>query len=88
MLDIIAVQTKQNIGIAVDLSALAGIEEKLDNADASGDGKVDLSELQSLMGDVDLSTVFPGKVSTCQSSTLTCDRVCLCFCAQLDKFDC
>jgi hypothetical protein len=64
VLDIISVKAKQGIGIAVDLEALAGIEKKIDAADASGDGNVDLTELQSLMGDIDLSTVFPGKVST------------------------
>jgi hypothetical protein len=64
VLDIISVKAKQGIGIAVDLEALAGIEKKIDAADASGDGNVDISELQSLMGDIDLSIAFPGKVST------------------------
>ncbi len=64
VLDIIAVKAKQGVGIAVDLAALAGIEQKIDNADASGDGNIDLAELQKLMGEVDLSAAFPGKVSS------------------------
>ena len=64
VLDVIAVKAKQSMGIAVDLAALAGIEQKIDNADASGDGNVDLAELQKLMGEVDLTAAFPGKVST------------------------
>jgi hypothetical protein len=62
VLDIIAVKAKQGVGINVDLAALAGIEQKMDEADASGDGNVDLTELQKLMGDIDLSKAFPGKV--------------------------
>jgi hypothetical protein len=68
VLDLISVKAKQGIGITVDLEALAGIEKKIDAADASGDGNVDIGELQSLMGDIDLSTAFPGKVSTSRSS--------------------
>ena len=64
VLDVIAVKAKQSMGITVDLAALAGIEQKIDNADASGDGNVDLAELQKLMGEIDLSAAFPGKVST------------------------
>jgi hypothetical protein len=64
MLDILAVKAKQGIGITVDLAALAGIEQKMDEADASGDGNVDLTELQKLMGEIDLSVAFPGKVNT------------------------
>ncbi len=63
MLDILAVKAKQGIGITVDLAALAGIEQKMDEADASGDGNVDLAELQKLMGEIDLSVAFPGKVN-------------------------
>jgi hypothetical protein len=62
VLDIIAVKAKQSVGINVDLAVLAGIEQKMDEADASGDGNVDLTELQKLMGDIDLSKAFPGKV--------------------------
>jgi hypothetical protein len=70
VLDIIAVKAKQGVGIAVDLAALAGIEQQIDNADASGDGNLDLAELQKLMGDVDLSVAFPGKVSSNQKWSL------------------
>jgi hypothetical protein len=66
-LDLLAVKAKQGIGITVDLEALAGIEKKMDEADASGDGNVDMTELQSLMGEIDLSVAFPGKVKTTQS---------------------
>jgi hypothetical protein len=70
VLDIIAVKAKQGVGINVDLAALAGIEQKMDEADASGDGNVDLTELQKLMGDIDLSKAFPGKVSVLLKLTL------------------
>jgi hypothetical protein len=76
VLDIISVKAKQGIGIAVDLEALAGIEKKIDAADASGDGNVDISELQSLMGDIDLSIAFPGKVSTSWYTVLVGDACC------------
>jgi hypothetical protein len=72
VLDIIAVKAKQSVGINVDLAALAGIEQKMDEADASGDGNVDLAELQKLMGDIDLSKAFPGKVRVLLK--LTCDE--------------
>jgi hypothetical protein len=70
VLDIIAVKAKQSVGINVDLAVLAGIEQKMDEADASGDGNVDLTELQKLMGDIDLSKAFPGKVRALLKLTL------------------
>jgi hypothetical protein len=62
VLDAIAVKAKQTMGIPVDFAALAGIEQKVECADTSGDGSVDLAELQKMMDEVDLSAVFPGKV--------------------------
>jgi hypothetical protein len=66
VLDIVAVKAKQGIGMDVDLATLAGIEAKIDNADASGDGNVDMSELEAILGD-DVKSAFPGKVSVTQS---------------------
>ncbi len=80
VLDIIAVKAKQGIGIAVDLAAIAGIEQRIDNADASGDGNVDLAELQKLMGEVDLSSAFPGKVRTNQNHFYMVYVICYCVC--------
>ncbi len=50
MLDILAAKAKEGVGIKVDLGAIAGIE-RIDNADNDGDGKVDLKELEAIMGD-------------------------------------
>ena len=79
VLDLLAVKAKQGIGITVDLEALAGIEKKMDEADASGDGNVDMTELQSLMGEIDLSVAFPGKVKTTQSTFFHLPKRSICF---------
>ena len=64
MLDIVVVKAKKGIGM--DLATIAGMEAKIDNADASGEGNVDMSELEAILGD-DVKSAFPGKVSVTQS---------------------
>jgi hypothetical protein len=50
VLDILAAKAKEGVGIKVDLGAIAGIQQ-LNNADNDGDGKVDMRELEAIMGD-------------------------------------
>jgi hypothetical protein len=60
VLDLLVHKGKEKIGIPVDLHALAGLEERLAAADQDGDGLVDLSELDTLLGG-DAASMFPGK---------------------------
>jgi hypothetical protein len=64
VLDILAAKAKEGVGIKVDLGAIAGIE-RIDNADNDGDGKVDLKELEAIMGDdIKVCTASPCAATT------------------------
>jgi hypothetical protein len=60
VLDLLLHKGKERIGMPVDARALAGLEQRLDNADQDNDGMVDLSELCILLG-ADAEEMFPGK---------------------------
>jgi len=60
VLDLLLHKGKEHLGMPVDLHALAGLEQRLADADKDGDGLVDLSELDKLLGG-DSAAMFPGK---------------------------
>jgi hypothetical protein len=60
VLDLLLHKSKERMGLPVDLNALAGLEQRLNDADEDGDGLVDLSELDKLLGG-DSEAMFPGK---------------------------
>jgi hypothetical protein len=60
VLDILLHKGKEHVGMPVDLHALAGLEQRLDDADQDNDGLVDLSELNKLLGG-EAEDMFPGK---------------------------
>jgi hypothetical protein len=60
VLDLLLHKGKESVGIPIDLNALAGLEQRLNDADQDGDGMVDLSELDKLLGG-DSEEMFPGK---------------------------
>jgi hypothetical protein len=62
VLDLLLHKGKEHMGVPVDVRALAGLEQRLNEADQDGDGMVDLSELDKLLG-ADASEMFPGKSS-------------------------
>ncbi len=62
VLDLLLHKGKEHLGMPVDARALAGLEQRLDNADQDGDGMVDLSELDKMLG-ADASEMFPGKTA-------------------------
>jgi hypothetical protein len=60
VLDLLLHKVKESVGIPVDLYALAGLEQRLNDADQDGDGLVDLAELDKLLG-ANSEELFPGK---------------------------
>jgi hypothetical protein len=63
VLDLLLHKGKESVGMPVDLNALAGLEQRLNDADQDGDGLVDLAELDKLLG-ADSEEMFPGKTPT------------------------